>query len=63
MAGRNGNNSLTVEYNRQVIATVHYSSHAAADGPDAGTVRGLPRPLFTRNHAITVMVLAERLAG
>jgi hypothetical protein len=37
--------------------------HAAADGPEAWIVSGLLHRVFTRNQAITAMVLAERLAA
>ncbi len=40
-----------------------YSSHAAADGHGAWIVSGWLSRLFTRNQAITAMVLAERLAA
>jgi hypothetical protein len=36
---------------------------AAADGQGAWIVTGLPHRVFTRNQAITAMVLAERLAA
>ena len=54
---------MTAEYDGRVIGTARYSAHAAADGQGAWTVSGLPRRLFTRNQAITAMVLAERLAA
>ena len=53
---------MTAEFGGRVIATARYSAHAAADGQGAWIVSGLPRRLFSRNQAITVMVLAERLA-
>jgi hypothetical protein len=37
--------------------------HAAADGRGAWIVSDHPSRLFTRNQAITAMVLAERLAA
>jgi hypothetical protein len=49
---------MTAEFSGRVIATAQYSSHAAADGQGAWIVSGLPRRLFTRNQAITAMVLA-----
>jgi hypothetical protein len=44
-------------------ATAQYGSDAAAKGQDAWIVSGLPRRLFSRDQAITAMVLAERLAA
>ncbi len=63
MAGRINDDYMTAEHDGQVVATARYSAHAAADGQDAWIVSGLPRRLFTRNQAITAMVLAERLAA
>ena len=54
---------MCAEYDGRVIATARYSSHAAADGQGAWIVAGLPGRLFSRNQAITAMVLAERLAA
>ena len=54
---------MTAGHDGRVIATARYSAHAAADGQGAWVVSGLPRRLFTRNQAITAMVLAERLAA
>jgi hypothetical protein len=53
---------MTAEYGGRVIATARYNSRAGADGQGAWIVSGLPR-LFSRNQAITAMVLAERLAA
>ena len=63
MAARIDDDYMTAEFGGNVIATARYSSHAAADGQGAWTVSGLPRRSFTRNQAITAMVLAERLAA
>ena len=63
MGARIDNDYMTAEYDGRVIATARYSSLAAADGQGAWIVSGLPRRLFTRNQAITAMVLAERLAA
>ena len=63
MAARIEDDFMTVEYDRQVLATAQYNAHAAADGQGAWIVSGLPRRLFDRNQAITAMVLAERLAA
>jgi hypothetical protein len=54
---------MTAEFRGRVIATARYSSQAAADGQGAWMVSGLPRRLFSRDQAITAMVLAERLAA
>ena len=40
-----------------------FREHAAADGHGAWMVSDHPGRLFTRNQAITAMVLAERLAA
>ena len=63
MAARIDDDFMTAEYDGRVIATARHSSHAAADGQGACIVSGLPRRLFSRNQAITAMVLAERLAA
>ncbi|MBV9796171.1 MAG: hypothetical protein JO016_19795 [Actinobacteria bacterium] len=54
---------MTADYNGRVVATAHCSPDAAADGQGTWVVSGLPSRLFTRNQAITTMVLAERLAA
>ena len=63
MAGVIQDDFMSAEYDGRVIATAQCSSHEAADGQGAWIVSGLPRRLFTRNQAITAMVLAERLAA
>ena len=63
MAGRIDDDFMTAEYDGRVVATARFSPHAAADGQGAWIVSGLPRRLFTRDQAITAMVLAERLAA
>jgi hypothetical protein len=63
MAARIDDEYMTAEHDGRVIATARYSAHATADGQRAWMVSGLPRRLFTRNQAITAMVLAERLAA
>jgi hypothetical protein len=63
MGARIDDNFMTAEYDGRVIATARYYAHAAADGQGAWVVSGFPRRLFTRNQAITAMVLAERLAA
>ena len=52
---------MTTEFDGRVIATARYSP--AADGGGRVVVSGLPRRLFSRDYAITAMVLAERLAA
>ena len=63
MTARIEDRFMTAEYNGRVIATARYSPGATADGQGGWTVSGLPHRLFTRNQAITAMVLAERLAA
>jgi hypothetical protein len=63
MGARIDDDFMTAEFDGRVIATARYSAHAAADGQGAWVVSGLPRRSFTRNQAITAMVLAERLAA
>jgi hypothetical protein len=55
--------SMSLEIDGRVIATAEFREHAAADGQGAWTVSCHPGRLFTRNQAITAMVLAERLAA
>jgi hypothetical protein len=54
---------MSLEIDGRVIATAELHSHAAADGRGAWIVPAYPGRLFTRNQAITAMVLAERLAA
>ena len=63
MAVRIDDRFMTAEYDGRVVATARFSLEAAADDRGAWIVSGLPRRLFTRNQAITAMVLAERLAA
>jgi hypothetical protein len=63
MAARIEDGFMTAEYDGRVIATARYNAHAAADGQGAWVVSDYPSRLFTRNQAITAMVLAERLAA
>ena len=63
MAPRIEDDFMTAEYDGRVIATARHSPQAAADRQGAWIVSGLPRRLFTRDQAITAMVLAERLAA
>ena len=55
--------SMSLEIGDRVIATAEFSEHGAADGHGAWIVSCHPGRLFTRNQAITAMVLAERLAA
>ena len=55
--------SMSLEINGHVVATAKFSEHAAANGHGAWIVSSHPGRLFTRNQAITAMVLAERLAA
>jgi hypothetical protein len=63
MAARIDDEFMTAEFDGRVVATARFSSDAAAGGQGAWIVTGLPHRLFTRNQAITAMVLAERLAA
>ena len=63
MAARIDDNFMTAEYDGRVIATARYCQHAKDDGRGVWTVSGWPGRFFTRNQAITAMVLAERLAA
>jgi hypothetical protein len=53
---------MTAEYDGRIITTARYSSHAAANGQGAWIASDYPSCLFTRNQAITALVLAEGLA-
>ena len=63
MAARIDDDIMTAEFGGRLIAIARYSSHAAADGQGAWIMSDYPGRLFTRNQAITAMVLAERLAA
>ena len=63
MAMRIDDDFMSAESGGRVIATARYSENAAADGHGAWIVSDHPSRLFTRNQAITAMVLAERLAA
>jgi hypothetical protein len=63
MSTKINNNSMSLEIDGRIIATAYFSEHAAAGGQGAWTVSCHPGRLFTRNQAITAMVLAERLAA
>jgi hypothetical protein len=63
MAIRIDDDFMSAESAGRVIATARYSEDAAADGHGAWAVSYRPSHLFTRDQAITAMVLAERLAA
>jgi hypothetical protein len=63
MAIRIDDNFMTAERDGRVIATARYCEHAENDGCGLWMLSGWPGRLFTRNQAITAMVLAERLAA
>jgi hypothetical protein len=63
MAARIEDQLMTAELDGRVIATAQYNSHAGADSRCAWIVSGLPHRVFSRDQAITAMVLAERLAA
>ena len=54
--------SISLEIDGRVIVTAEFREHAPADGHGAWIVSCHPGRLFTRNQAITAIVLAERLA-
>lgn len=56
-------NCMTLEIDGRVIATARFSQHAAADCHGAWIVSCHYGRLFTRNQAITALVLTERLAA
>ncbi len=63
MSTKINDESMSLEIGGRVIATAEFREHATADGRGAWTVLRYPGRLFTRNQAITAMVLAERLAA
>jgi hypothetical protein len=54
---------MMVEIGERVVATARFSEHAAGDGHGAWIVSSHPARLFTRDQAITAMLLTERLAA
>jgi hypothetical protein len=62
MAIRTMDDTMTLEIGNRVVATAWLSEHAAADGNGAWIISAHPARLFGRNHAITALTLAERLA-
>ena len=63
MSPRINGDTMSLEIDGRVVATAELSKHAAADAHGAWIVSCHPGRLFTRNQAITAMVLAERLAA
>jgi hypothetical protein len=63
MAARIDDDFMTAECDGRVIATARHCKDAADDGRGVWIVSGWPGRSFTRNQAITAMVLAERLAA
>jgi hypothetical protein len=63
MSTKINDGSMSLEMDGRVIATAELREHAVADGHGAWIVSCHPGRLFTRNRAITAMVLAERLAA
>ena len=55
--------SMSLEIGDRVIATAELGEHPAANGHGAWIVSCHPGRLFTRNQAITAMMLAERLSA
>jgi hypothetical protein len=62
MAIQINDESMSLDINGDVVATVRFSEHAAANGRGAWIVSTHPARLFGRNDAITALTLAERLA-
>ena len=63
MSTRINDGAMSLEIDGRVVVTAEFREHAAADGRGAWIVSCHPGRLFTRNQAITAMVLAERLAA
>jgi hypothetical protein len=63
MSTKINDDSMSLEIDGRVIATAKFRQHAAANDGRAWIVSTYPSRLFTRNQAITAMVLAERLAA
>jgi hypothetical protein len=54
---------MTLMIDDKLIATARFRKDAAANGNGAWIVSTHPARLFTRNQAITALMLAERLAA
>jgi hypothetical protein len=63
MSTKINDGSMSLDIDGRVIATAESRQHAGADGRGAWIVSCHPCRLFTRNQAITAVVLAERLAA
>ena len=63
MSTKINGDTMSLESDDRVIVTAECCEHAAADGHGARIVSCHSGRLFTRNQAITAMVLAERLAA
>jgi hypothetical protein len=59
MASRIDDDVMSAETDGRVIATARYSSHAVTDGCGTWIVSDRPGLPFTRDQAITAMVLAD----
>ena len=55
--------TMVLAVDGEIVATARFNQHRAADGNGAWVVSTHPARLFTRNQAITALVLAERLAA
>ena len=63
MSTKINDDTMSLEIDDRVVATAEFSEYAATGGHGAWVVSCHPGRLFTRNQAITAMVLAERLAA
>ena len=63
MAEQINDEYMTAEWDGRVVATARYRRDAVDDGRGVWAISGWPGRVFTRNQAITAMVLAERLAA
>ena len=63
MSTKINDDSMFLEIDGRVIASAEFTEHATVDRHGAWTISCHPGRLFTRNQAITAMVLAERLAA
>ena len=62
MTARIEDHFTTAEHDGQVLAAARCCKDAMNDGQTVWTVAKWPGRVFTRNQAITAMVLAERIA-
>jgi hypothetical protein len=56
------NESMTATVDGETVATARWSWHAAADGNGAWIASTHPKRLFSRDQAISAMVLASLMA-